>query len=208
MDIRQILSLSPVMPVLVIEDLSQAIPQAQALCNGGIRVLEVALRTPDAIEAIAQISQAIPEAMVGAGTVLHPDQFAQIQQAGARFAVSPGFDPDLCRASHASNLPYLPGVFTPSESMTAAKLGFKTQKLYPARESGGCNMLRALAGPLPDVHFCPSGGIDGETAADYLQLANVVCVSGSWLTPANWLANKNWQAIQNNAHQAAKLRKF
>lgn len=167
------------MPVLVIDDLNQAIPLAQALCKGGIRVLEVALRTPYAIAAIAQISNAVPDAIVGAGTILQPEQFEEVKQAGAQFAVSPGFDPALCHASQISNLPYLPAVFTPSEAMAAAKLGFETLKLYPARESGGCNMLNALAGPLPNLQFCPSGGINAETAINYLSLDNVICVSGS-----------------------------
>lgn len=196
------------MPVLVIDDLRQAIPLAQALCKGGISVLEVALRTPCAMDAIAQISKAVPDAIVGAGTVLRPEQFAEIKQAGARFAVSPGFDPELCHASRVSHFPYLPAVFTPSEAMAAAKLGFDTLKLYPARESGGCNMLNALAGPLPALQFCPSGGVNGETAGKYLNLVNVVCVSGSWLTPASMIATQDWSAIQQNATQATKLRKF
>jgi len=205
MNIRQILASSPVMPVLVIEDLSQAIPLAQALCDGGIRVLEVALRTTCAMEAIRLISRTIPEALVGAGTVLQPEQFFQVQETGARFAVSPGFDSHLCNTAKALQFPYLPGVFTPSECMAAAKLGFDTLKLYPAREAGACNMLRALAGPLPDLQFCPSGGVDGISASDYLQLDNVICVSGSWLTPSSLLSKQDWQAIQNNARLAAQL---
>lgn len=196
------------MPVLVIDDISQAIPLAQALCKGGIRVLEVALRTTCAMDAIAHISKAVPDAIVGAGTVLEPAQFEEVKRAGARFAVSPGFDPVLCHASQISNFPYLPAVFTPSEAMAAAKLGFETLKLYPARESGGCNMLNALAGPFPNLQFCPSGGINAETAIDYLSLDNVFCVSGSWLTPVNLMKTGNWQHIQDNAFHAAQLKKI
>lgn len=206
MNIRQILASSPVMPVLLIEDLAQALPMAQALCDGGIRVLEVALRTPCAMEAIRLISRSIPEALVGAGTVLHPQQLFEAEQAAARFAVSPGFDPELCATAKALQFPYLPGVFTPSECMAAAKLGFDTLKLYPAREAGAGNMLRALAGPLPDLRFCPSGGVDGSSATDYLQLDNVICVSGSWLTPAALLSKQDWPAIQKHARHAAQLK--
>jgi 2-dehydro-3-deoxyphosphogluconate aldolase/(4S)-4-hydroxy-2-oxoglutarate aldolase len=203
--IRDLLSCSPVMPVLVIDQIETAVPLARALCAGGIRVLEVTLRTKIGLQAIKEITDQVPEAIVGVGTVISPEQFALAQTAGARFAVSPGYTPLLGQAAHELNMPYLPGVFTPSEALTAMHQGYDTLKLYPAREAGGIAMLSAQAGPLPQLMFCPSGGVSAASAADYLALDNVICVSGSWLTPKPLLDAMDWDGIRQRALTAARL---
>lgn len=206
MNMREIMFASPVMPVLVIEKLEYAIPLAQALCKGGIRVLEVTLRTPVALDAVRAIAEHVPEAIVGVGTVVTPAQFTQAREAGARFAVSPGFTAELGKAANWLGMPYLPGVFTPSEAMLAMSLGYDALKLYPAKQAGGAAMLKALAGPLPQLVFCPSGGVSEETAPELLSLPNVACVGGSWLTPQSAIAAGDWQAIEQRARNAALLR--
>jgi 2-dehydro-3-deoxyphosphogluconate aldolase/(4S)-4-hydroxy-2-oxoglutarate aldolase len=206
MTIEELLSLGPVIPVIVIENARQAAPLARALVEGGIRVLEITLRTKAALEAIQQTAREVPEAIVGVGTVTDPKQFGTARQAGARFAVTPGFTQDLAWAARENRLPLLPGVMTPSDVIAATAAGFKELKLFPAREAGGMGMLKALAGPFPHVRFCPTGGITAATAPEYLALPNVACVGGSWLTPGDAIERQDWASITTLARQAAALR--
>ena len=205
MNILAVMRVGPVIPVLVIEDLAQAVPLAQALVAGGVRVLEVTLRTPVALAAIRAMADEVPEAIVGVGTLTRPEDFSEARDAGACFGVSPGLTPALIEAAKESGLPLLPGVMTPSEVMTARAAGFHQLKLFPAQPAGGIDMLKALAGPFPDVIFCPTGGISAETAPEFLALPNVGCVGGSWLTPKTALATGDWAAITVLARQAAAL---
>jgi 2-dehydro-3-deoxyphosphogluconate aldolase / (4S)-4-hydroxy-2-oxoglutarate aldolase len=206
MTIDELMRLGPVIPVIVIKDARQAAPLARALAEGGVRVLEITLRTEAALEAIQQAASEVPEAIVGVGTVTDPKQFGPARQAGARFAVTPGLTQDLAWAARENRLPLLPGVMTPSEVISASAAGFKEMKLFPAREAGGMGMLKALAGPFPHVRFCPTGGITAETAPEYLALPNVACVGGSWLTPADSIQRQDWGSITRLARQAAALR--
>jgi 2-dehydro-3-deoxyphosphogluconate aldolase/(4S)-4-hydroxy-2-oxoglutarate aldolase len=201
----QILRASPVMPVIALEDAERALPLAEALLAGGILTLEITLRTPAALEAIRRIRRAFPEAHVGAGTVTTPEALRQAGDAGATFAVSPGLPRPLLEAAARGPLPFLPGVMTPTEVMTAAAAGFTHLKLFPAEQAGGIGMLKALAGPFRDLRFCPTGGIGPETARAYLALPNVVCVGGSWLAPPSLLDAGDWKAITHLARQAAAL---
>ena len=205
MNILEVMRVGPVIPVLVIEDLAQAVPLAQALVAGGVRVLEVTLRTSVALAAIRAIAREVPEVIVGVGTLTRPDEFAMARDTGARFGVSPGLTPALIAAARDSDLPLLPGVMTPSEVIAARAAGFHQLKLFPAQPAGGIDMLKALAGPFPDVIFCPTGGISAETAPEFLALPNVGCVGGSWLTPKTALATGDWAAITVLARQAAAL---
>jgi 2-dehydro-3-deoxyphosphogluconate aldolase/(4S)-4-hydroxy-2-oxoglutarate aldolase len=199
MNINDILQQSPVVPVIVIDRLEQAVPLAQALVDGGLPVLEVTLRSDVAMQAIHEISQAVTGAIVGVGTVTRPEQFQQSIEAGAQFAVSPGLTDALLAASRSVELPFLPGVFTPSEVMSAYEHGFKTLKLYPAQQAGGIGMLKTINGPLPEVKFCPTGGIAADNFLDFLQLPNVTCVGGSWVCPAQAIQNQDWAQISQLA---------
>lgn len=203
---RDIMYASPVIPVIALHKPEHAVPLAQALVAGGIRVLEVTLRTPYGMAAIRAISQAVPEAIVGVGTLTHPDELVQARDAGAVFGVSPGLTPALAAASRTSGLPLLPGVMTPSDVLLAKEAGFGQMKLFPAAQAGGIGMLRAIAGPLPDVLFCPTGGVSQDNAAQFLALDNVACVGGSWLTPAGLLAAEDWDGITALAAAASALR--
>ena len=205
MDILDIMRASPVMPVIVVDKVEQAVPLAQALVAGGIRVLEVTLRTPAALEAIRAMVDAVPDAIVGAGTVTNPAELEAAVKAGVRFMVSPGLTDSLVAAGKASPVPLLPGVMTPSDVMRARDAGFRRLKLFPAQQAGGIGMLKALGGPFADVMFCPTGGISLETAPDFLALPNVACVGGSWLTPKALLDKQDWAAITGLARQAAAL---
>jgi 2-dehydro-3-deoxyphosphogluconate aldolase/(4S)-4-hydroxy-2-oxoglutarate aldolase len=202
MKIDEILAATPVLPVLVIHDAAKAVPLARALVAGGIRVLEVTLRTPAALKAVSAIAREVPEAIVGVGTLVRPEQFVQAQDAGARFAVSPGLTRVLLNASGQSNLPYLPGVFTPSEVMAARDVGFEHLKLFPAAQAGGIGMLKALGGLFPELRFCPTGGIHGESFRAYLALPNVACVGGSWVAPTDLIEQQDWGAITALARAA------
>ncbi len=204
--IGDVLRAGPVIPVLVIEDENDAVPLARALVAGGVRVLEVTLRTPAAIGAVRAIARDVPDAIVGVGTISRGAEFAEAAEAGARFAVSPGVTEALIRAAAESGLAYLPGVMTPSEVILARAAGLSALKLFPAKQAGGIPMLRAIAGPFPDVTFCPTGGVTAESAPDYLALANVACVGGSWLAPKAAVAAGDWSAITALAGQAAALR--
>lgn len=185
----------PLIPVMVIQDLSDAIPLAQALVAGGVRILEVTLRSQAGLDAIRLIKQNVPDVIVGAGTVTNAEQFEKALEQGAQFIVSPGISPELLQAATAWGGPYLPGVATASEVMQARQAGFRFQKLFPAEAIGGSALLNALKGPFADVRFCPTGGINPSNYRDYLSQTNVFAVGGSWLTPAELITAKNWQAI-------------
>lgn len=191
----EIMALGPVMPVIVIDDVEQAVPLARALVAGGIRALEVTLRTSAALEAIGRISAEVPEAVVGAGTVVTPDDLAAVAAAGGQFAISPGLTPELLAAAAAGEIPLIPGVATVSEMMTGMALGYDHFKFFPAAAAGGTAMLRAFAGPFPGIVFCPTGGISAADYRDYLDLPNVACVGGSWLAPRPAVAAGEWERI-------------
>ena len=206
MDIRSVLAASPVMPVIVLEEVAHAVPLARALVAGGIRVLEVTLRTPVALECMRAIAAEVPEALLGAGTVLSAADLDAAAKAGAVFAISPGASPALLEAARTSPIPFLPAVMTPSDVITAMDAGFDTFKLFPAAQAGGMAMLKALGGPFPQARFCPTGGIDAASAPAFLALPNVACVGGSWLCPAELVRAGDWDAITALARAAAALR--
>ncbi|MDG4596065.1 MAG: bifunctional 4-hydroxy-2-oxoglutarate aldolase/2-dehydro-3-deoxy-phosphogluconate aldolase [Candidatus Contendobacter sp.] len=203
--VLEVIRIGPVIPVLAIDELARAVPLASALVAGGVRVLEVTLRTPVALAAIRTIAREVPEAIVGAGTLIRPEDFIEARDAGARFGVSPGLTPALIEAARESRLPLLPGVMTPSEVIAARLAGWREMKLFPARQAGGVGMLQALAGPFPDVTFCPTGGITAATAPEFLALPNVACVGGSWLAPKTALVAGDWQRVTALARQASGL---
>lgn len=196
----------PVIPVIVIDRLEHAVPMARALVEGGVTVLEVTLRTPVGIAAIEAIARSVPEAIVGAGTVRSAADARAAQSAGARFAVSPGWLPSVGVACRELQLALLPGVASASEVMLAAEHGLRFLKFFPAAAAGGIAMLKAWASPFADISFCPTGGITAASAPDYLALANVKVVGGSWLTPADALAGEDWPRIARLAREAAALR--
>jgi 2-dehydro-3-deoxyphosphogluconate aldolase / (4S)-4-hydroxy-2-oxoglutarate aldolase len=206
-NIREIAALSPVIPVLTITDLEGAVPLARALVAGGLKVLEITLRTPVALAAIEAMRKGVPDAIVGAGTLTRAVDFAAADRAGAQFGVSPGLTPDLAAAARGARFPLLPGVMTPTELIAARAAGFNVLKLFPAQQAGGVAMLQALGAPFPDVLFCPTGGVTRATAAEYLSLPNVVCVGGSWLAPKAMLAAGDWSGIEALARDAASLKK-
>jgi 2-dehydro-3-deoxyphosphogluconate aldolase/(4S)-4-hydroxy-2-oxoglutarate aldolase len=201
-----ILRLGPVMPVLVIDDISHAVPLARALVAGGIRVLEVTLRTPVALDAVRAMCAAVPDAVVGVGTITSPQDLADSKAAGAVFGVSPGLTASLLEAARQTGLPLLPGTMTPSDVMTARAAGLTACKLFPAAVAGGVGMLKALYGPFADMTFCPTGGIDAASAPQYLALPNVACVGGSWLAPKALVQAGDWPAITALARTARALR--
>jgi 2-dehydro-3-deoxyphosphogluconate aldolase / (4S)-4-hydroxy-2-oxoglutarate aldolase len=193
-----------VIPVLTIERLEYAVPLARALVAGGVRVLEVTLRTPVAIEAARAIMAEVPDAIVGIGTILNADDLARAEDIGAQFGVSPGTTPELLSAAAASSVPLAPGIATASELMQALAHGFDLVKFFPAEQSGGIKALRALAGPFPDMRFCPTGGIGEANAAAWLAEPNVVAVGGSWLCPAADIKSGNWSGITAICQRAMK----
>lgn len=203
--IRALLGLAPVVPVVVIDDAADAVPLARALAAGGLRLIEVTLRTPAALDAIERIATGVPDAVVGAGTVTTRAQAMAAREAGARFLVTPGTTPALLDALIASNLALLPGVATPSDVVALLQRGITTAKLFPAEALGGPDYLRALAGPFPEVRFCATGGIDESLAAHYLALPNVVAVGGSWMVPAAAVRAGAWGAIEGFARTATAL---
>jgi 2-dehydro-3-deoxyphosphogluconate aldolase/(4S)-4-hydroxy-2-oxoglutarate aldolase len=202
-----LLNTGPVIPVLTIERREDAVPLAKALVAGGVRVLEVTLRTPVAIEAARAIIAEVPEAIVGIGTILNPNDLARAQALGAKFGISPGLTPDLLKAAAESGLPFAPGIATSSELMQVLAHGFDLVKFFPAEQSGGIKALRALAGPFPDIRFCPTGGIGEANAASWLAEPNVVAVGGSWLCPASDIRSGNWAGITAICNRAMKLLK-
>jgi len=197
--------LSPVVPVVVLDDVETAVPVARALVEGGIRVIELTLRTPVALEAIERIAAEVPEIVVGAGTVVDPDQAKAAAAAGSQFLVSPGVTPALLDAMTDTGLPVLPGCATISEAMALRERGITEVKFFPAQASGGAAFLAAVHGPLPDLRFCPTGGITPANAPDYLALPNVGCVGGSWLTPKDAVRTGDWQRITALASAARRL---
>ena len=199
---QHVLHACPVMPVMVIQDLNDAVPLAQALVAGGITVLEITLRTPIALEAIKLISEHVKEAVVGAGTITTPQQLAAAEAAGAVFAISPGLTPTLLEAAVAGNIALIPGIASLSELMLGMEYGLTHFKFFPAAAAGGIPMLKAIAGPIPQVTFCPTGGISPENYTEYLALASVACVGGSWLAPAEAVKNQQWDKITALAKQA------
>lgn len=197
---------SAVIPVIAIDDLAHAVPLARALVAGGIRVLEVTLRTVHGLAAIRAMAEQVPEAIVGVGTLTQASEFSAARDAGAVFGVSPGLTAALVEGARKSGLPLLPGVMTPSEVMSARERGFQQLKLFPAVPAGGIGMLNAIAGPLPDITFCPTGGISIATAAQFLACKNVACVGGSWLTPKDAILSGDWARITALAAAASALR--
>lgn len=204
--IEATMRLAPVIPVVVINDAKSAVPMARALVAGGTPAIEVTLRTPAALDAIRAIAAEVDGAVIGVGTVLTAGHLEAARQAGARFAVSPGISPHLLDAADDSDLPLLPGAATASEVMAMLERGYRHLKFFPAVPAGGHKLLGAWASPLPQVRFCPTGGISLTNAADFLKLPNVICVGGSWLTPADKLAAGDWDAIELLAREAAGLR--
>jgi len=200
------LRLAPVVAVVVIDELADAVPLARALVGGGIRAIEVTLRTPVALDAVRAIGAEVEGAVVGAGTLLAPKDIAAAEAAGARFGVSPGVTPALLDAADASALPYLPGAATATEAMQLFERGYTFQKFFPATPAGGPEYLRALASPLPGIRFCPTGGISAHSAREWLALPNVVCVGGSWLSTGALLRSGDWRRIEALAREAAALR--
>ncbi|NKQ52925.1 bifunctional 4-hydroxy-2-oxoglutarate aldolase/2-dehydro-3-deoxy-phosphogluconate aldolase [Amycolatopsis sp. K13G38] len=199
------LDVSPVMPVVVVDDVADAVPVARALLAGGIRVIELTLRTPAALAAIEKVASEVPEIVVGAGTVTSPAQARQAVDVGARFLVTPGCTDRLLEAVSGTGLPFLPGAATVSEAMRLAEHGVREMKFFPAEPSGGAAYLKAIAGPLPQLRFCPTGGITVESAPRYLALSTVGCVGGTWLTPKDLVAAKDFERITVLAKEAAEL---
>jgi 2-dehydro-3-deoxyphosphogluconate aldolase/(4S)-4-hydroxy-2-oxoglutarate aldolase len=193
-----------VIPVLTIERLEDAVPLAKALVAGGVRTLEVTLRTPVAIEAAKAMISEVPDAIVGIGTILNADDLARTEALGAKFGISPGSTPELLKAAAASRLPFAPGIATASELMQALAHGFDLVKFFPAEQSGGIKALRALAGPFPNIRVCPTGGIGEANAASWLAEPNVLAVGGSWLCPAADIWNGNWAGITAMCERAMK----
>ncbi|GHH39891.1 2-dehydro-3-deoxyphosphogluconate aldolase/(4S)-4-hydroxy-2-oxoglutarate aldolase [Streptomyces umbrinus] len=200
-----VLELAPVVPVVVVDDVADAVPLARALVAGGLPAIEVTLRTPVALDAIRAIADGVPEAAVGAGTVISPEQVAQSVAAGARFLVSPGWTDVLLDAMKASGVPFLPGVSTTSEVVALLERGVSDMKFFPAQAAGGTAYLKSLAGPLPQARFCPTGGIGPAVAPEYLALPNVLCVGGSWMLPADAIAARDWARVETLAREAAGL---
>lgn len=207
MDIAAIAARAPVIPVLTIDRVEVAVPLARALVKGGLPVLEITLRTEAALQALELIAREVPDAVVGAGTVLNARQVEQVLRAGARFGVSPGCTADLAAAVSAAQLPFLPGVQTISEAMTLADRGFSLLKFFPADTAGGIGWLKAASAPLAGLRFCPTGGIGAETASAYLALANVACVGGSWVAPRDAVADGDWGRIERLAAAASNLKR-
>ena len=203
--VRAMLKLAPVIPVFTPDNVDDAVQVAQALFRGGLPVIEVTLRTACAMDAIKAMVEAVPEAVVGAGTVLDARQMEQVQALGGRFAVSPGATDRLYAAARDTGLPFLPGVATSSELMRGLEQGLDTFKFFPAVQAGGAAMLSAWNGPFGDVRFCPTGGISAQTAAQFLHLPNVLCVGGSWLTTRELLQARDWAGIERLAREAAVL---
>ena len=205
MNIREVLALAPVIPVLTVEKLAHAAPLAKALYAGGLKVLEITLRTDAALDVIAAMRLAVPDAVVGAGTLVRPQDFKRADDVGAQFAVTPGLTAELAEAARSVGFPLLPGIVTPSEILQALHFGFDTLKFFPAQQAGGIGMLQAFSGPFANVAFCPTGGITRETAPAFLKLRNVLCVGGSWVAPQALVDKGDWAGIEALARDAAGL---
>lgn len=203
--IKEIMNTSPVIPVMVINRLEHAAPLAHALVEGGLKVLEITLRTPVALDAIKTIKAEVPGAIVGAGTVINTETLQQAIDAGSEFLVSPGVTENLIDSAVASGVPILPGVISPSEVMRLMEKGITEMKFFPAEAAGGVPMLKSIGGPLPQVTFCPTGGVSPKNAQEYLALKNVACVGGSWMAPADLVDAENWEEITRRAKEAAQI---
>ena len=201
-----LLDIVPVIPVVAVDRVEDAVPTARALVAGGLPIIELTLRTPVALEAIRMVADQVPDILVGAGTVVAATQAKQATDAGARFLVSPGATPALLDAMAETGLPFLPGTATVSEVLAVLHAGHTEMKLFPAEVSGGRELLKAIAGPVPQARFCPTGGIRPDSAAAYLALPNVGCVGGTWLAPPDVIRSGDWQRIQNLAAEATQLR--
>ncbi|MFP6277602.1 bifunctional 4-hydroxy-2-oxoglutarate aldolase/2-dehydro-3-deoxy-phosphogluconate aldolase [Helicobacter pylori] len=193
--IIEVLQISPIVPVVVVEDIKDAVPLAQSLIEGGIPIIEVTLRSSCALEAIELIAKNVPKMLVGAGTILNPTQLEQAQNRGAEFLISPGLTIKLLEHAKKKDMPLIPGVSSSSEVMQALELGYSALKFFPAEYCGGVKLLNAFNGPFKGVKFCPTGGISADNMRSYLNLENVLCVGGSWLTPKNLIQNKEWDKI-------------
>jgi 2-dehydro-3-deoxyphosphogluconate aldolase/(4S)-4-hydroxy-2-oxoglutarate aldolase len=205
MNIRDILALGKVVPVIVINKEQDALPMAEALLAGGVKTMEITLRTEAGLKAINKLSQSLPEMIVGAGTVITSDDYKRAVDAGSQFIVSPGFSETLATTAAQNKVPFLPGIATGSDIVRAMQCGLDTLKFFPAEANGGTPVLSAFKGPFPNIKFCPTGGVNPQNAKDYLQLENVLCVGGSWLTPNNAVSNGDWSAIQDLAVATATL---
>ena len=206
MSTQELCSLAPVVPVIVLDRLEDAVPAGRALVAGGLRVLEITLRTPVALEALRAMSEEIPDAVVGAGSVNTPELLAKAKAAGARFAVAPGCTPSLLAASRDQDLALLPGANSPSEIMALLDEGLEVMKFFPAEQAGGAAFLKSIAGPLPQARFCPTGGITPQKARDYLALPNVLCVGGSWVLPKDAVESGDWARVTDLASACGALR--
>ena len=200
-----LLALSPVIPVVVVDDAEHAVPLAEALLRGGVRVIELTLRTPAALAAIERVAAEVPGIVIGAGTVTAPEHAEQAAKAGAAFLVTPGSTDRVLDAAEDTGLPFLPGAATVSEAMRLAERGLTSLKFFPAEAAGGVDYLKSVGGPLPGLRFCPTGGITPATAPNYLALANVGCVGGSWLAPKDALASGDWARVEELARAASAL---
>jgi 2-dehydro-3-deoxyphosphogluconate aldolase/(4S)-4-hydroxy-2-oxoglutarate aldolase len=199
---KDLFNMGPIVPVLVINNVAEALPIAEALLTAGVNVLEVTLRTPAALDVISAIARELPEAIVGSGTVTNRQQLQQSYDAGAKFAISPGLTKDLLQAGNEGNIALIPGISSISELMDGADYGYDHLKFFPAEASGGVNAIKSIGGPFPDIRFCPTGGINLNNVRDYLALPNVVCCGGSWLVSSEIVENKNWSEITRLANQA------
>lgn len=204
--IIEVLQISPIVPVVVIENIKDAVPLAQSLVEGGIHIIEVTLRSSCALEAIELIAKNVPKMRVGAGTILNPTQLEQAQNRGAEFLISPGLTIKLLEHAKKKDMPLIPGVSSSSEVMQALELGYSALKFFPAEYCGGVKLLNAFNGPFKGVKFCPTGGISIDNMRSYLNLENVLCVGGSWLTPKNLIQNKEWDKITEICKRSLALR--
>jgi len=199
---KDIFAAGPIVPVLVINKVEEALPIAEALLAANVKVLEVTLRTPAALDVISIIAKELPEAIIGSGTVTNRQQLQQSYDAGAKFAISPGLTKDLLQAGNEGNIALIPGISSISELMDGADYGYDHLKFFPAEASGGVNAIKSIGGPFPDIRFCPTGGINLKNVRDYLALPNVVCCGGSWLVSSDIVRDKNWSQITMLANQA------
>ncbi len=204
--IIEVLQISPIVPVVVVENIKDAVPLAQSLIEGGIQIIEVTLRSSCALEAIELIAKNVPKMLVGAGTILNPTQLEQAQNRGAEFLISPGLTIKLLEYAKKKDMPLIPGVSSSSEVMQALELGYSALKFFPAEYCGGVKLLNAFNGPFKGVKFCPTGGISADNMHSYLNLENVLCVGGSWLTPKNLIQNKEWDKITEICKRSLVLR--
>lgn len=198
----EVFEAGPVVPVMVLNDVEKAVPLAKALMAGGIKVLEVTLRTPAALEVIQRIAEEVPESLIGAGTVTNAQQLKAVIEAGAKFAISPGMTPDLLEAGMKAEIPLIPGISSTSDLMQAKDAGYTYLKFFPAEASGGAKAIKSIGGPFPEMTFCPTGGIGLGNYNDYLSLSNVICVGGSWLAPDDAIEAGDWDRITQLAKEA------